>query len=74
VTIHVDDSGPGLPRERGALFVPFALRGTPGAGVGLGLPIARRIVTRHGGELSAADRDGGGARFSIRLPRAKVTA
>jgi signal transduction histidine kinase len=69
VTVHVDDTGPGLPGDRTALFVPFALRGTPGAGVGLGLPIARRIVARYGGTITADDRAGGGARFSIRLPR-----
>lgn len=69
VLIHVDDTGPGLPANRTALFVPFALRTTAGAGIGLGLPIAQRIVTRHGGTIAAEDRDGGGARFTIRLPR-----
>lgn len=66
-TIRVDDTGPGLPAERSALFTPFAMRGE-GGGVGLGLAIARRIVTRHGGELSYADREGGGASFTIALP------
>jgi signal transduction histidine kinase len=65
-TLQVDDTGPGLPVERDALFEPFAMR-SPG-GVGLGLAIAHRIVSRHGGELSYADRDGGGARFTIALP------
>ncbi len=69
VLIHVDDTGPGLPPNRAALFVPFALRATPGAGIGLGLPIAQRIVARHGGTIAAENRDGGGARFTIRLPR-----
>ncbi len=73
VTIHVDDTGPGLPRDRTALFVPFALRGTAGAGVGLGLPIARRIVARHGGTISADDRSGGGARFTVELPRSNAS-
>ena len=68
VLIDVEDTGPGLPANRAGLFVPFALRTTPGAGIGLGLPIARRIVARHGGSIGAADRDGGGARFTVRLP------
>ncbi|HEU4729680.1 MAG TPA: HAMP domain-containing sensor histidine kinase [Kofleriaceae bacterium] len=71
--IHVDDTGRGLaPNELEAIFTPFA-RGAQGKtadknGLGLGLPIARKIAERHGGELAAHNRPGGGARFSIRLP------
>ena len=64
-TIVVDDTGPGLPEDRSTLFVPFA-RGSDG--VGLGLAITRRIVERHGGAITAEDRPGGGARFTIRIP------
>ena len=66
-TISVDDTGPGLPAERSGLFVPFALAGA--GGVGLGLAITRRIVERHGGAIVASDRPGGGARFTISLPK-----
>jgi signal transduction histidine kinase len=71
--IHVDDSGRGLaPGELEAIFTPFA-RGSQAktadaAGLGLGLPIARRIAERHGGAIAAVNRPTGGARFSIRLP------
>ncbi len=71
--IHVDDTGSGLaPGELEAIFAPFA-RGARGksadaAGLGLGLPIARRIAERHGGAIAAYNRPTGGARFSIRLP------
>ncbi len=68
-TIHVDDSGPGLPADRSKLFVPFARQSGTG-GVGLGLAIADRIVRRHGGSVEADGRAGGGARFSVRLPTA----
>jgi len=40
-------------------------------GTGLGLPIARRIVRDHGGEISYAPREGGGSVFTIRLPRSE---
>ena len=66
IVIAVEDTGPGLPADPDALFVPFS-RGA--SGVGLGLAIARRIVERHGGKLACADRAPGGARFTIELPR-----
>jgi signal transduction histidine kinase len=71
--VHVDDTGRGLaPEELDAIFRPFA-RGTQGrsadtSGIGLGLPIARKIAERHGGAIAARNRPTGGARFSIRLP------
>jgi two-component system sensor histidine kinase KdpD len=37
-------------------------------GLGLGLSIARGLIEAHGGTLTAENRDGGGARFTIRLP------
>ena len=66
VIFAVEDTGPGLPAEPEALFVPFSRGAT---GVGLGLAIARRIVERHGGELTCTARAPAGARFAIRLPR-----
>ena len=65
--IVVDDTGPGLPPERDHIFEPFA-RGKTSTGIGLGLAISRRIVERHGGEVTAIDRPDGGARFTIQLP------
>jgi signal transduction histidine kinase len=38
--------------------------------VGLGLAIARQIAESYGGSIEAANRDGGGARFDVRFPRA----
>jgi two-component system sensor histidine kinase KdpD len=76
VIVNVDDHGPGLPRGREeAIFEKFE-RGrkesaTPG--VGLGLAICRAILQAHGGTISGQTRPGGpaggGARFTITLPR-----
>lgn len=73
VCLSVDDSGPGIPiAERERIFVPFARldranrRGHENAG--LGLAIARQIADAHGGNVAAADRPGGGARFVLTLP------
>jgi len=67
VNIVVEDTGPGLPADRESLFAPFR-RAPDSNGVGLGLAITKRIVERHGGTVTAADRAGGGARFTIELP------
>lgn len=68
VLIHVDDRGVGLTDEALArVFEPWFT--TKADGVGLGLALARRAAEEHGGSLRAARRDGGGARFTLRLPR-----
>jgi two-component system, OmpR family, sensor histidine kinase KdpD len=68
--ISVSDRGPGIPpgtTER--LFEKF-YRGDDRktGGLGLGLSIARGLIEAHGGRLTVENRDGGGARFVIRLP------
>lgn len=67
--ISIDDNGPGIPAElESSVFEPFFTTKPAGHGTGLGLPIARNIVERHGGTLRLQNRDGGGARASLRLP------
>ena len=73
--IAVEDDGPGIPAGRiEDVFQPFvrleSSRSRNTGGVGLGLSIARSIVLAHGGELHLANRQGGGLRAEIRLPRA----
>ncbi|MEF7615860.1 DUF4118 domain-containing protein [Aquincola sp. MAHUQ-54] len=72
VRVQVDDHGPGLPPGREeAIFQKFerGARESATAGVGLGLAICRAIVEAHGGTLHGATRPGGGARFTLLLPR-----
>jgi two-component system sensor histidine kinase HydH len=67
VELAVEDSGPGVDAEtRRRLFEPLIT--TKAKGIGLGLALVKRIVTRHGGDVAYAPRDGGGARFIVRLP------
>jgi signal transduction histidine kinase len=70
VEILVDDSGRGVPPEiRERIFEPFFT--TKAEGSGLGLPIVHAIVTQHGGTITAEDAPEGGARFALRVPRAR---
>jgi len=73
--ILVSDTGIGLdPADLARVFEPFvrldAARALDAAGAGLGLPIARSIVTAHGGTLAAESAPGAGSTFTIRLPLA----
>ena len=68
VHLVVADTGPGLPPELLAqLFQPFVTRKRDGTG--LGLWISRSLVERYGGDITAANRGGGGsgAVFTVRL-------
>lgn len=65
--VTIEDRGPGFPAEvRERLFHPFAT-GRRG-GVGLGLALAHRIVTLHGGRIRIEDRPGGGTRVVLVFP------
>jgi signal transduction histidine kinase len=71
--VTVMDKGPGLsPEELLRVFEPFyrgvGAKALGKTGLGLGLMIARQIVTLHGGEISAENREGGGLVIRFRLP------
>lgn len=68
VTISVADNGAGIPAGlMDRIFNPFFT--TKSSGTGLGLSIVHQIVESLGGSVQAANRGGGGAVFSIALPR-----
>lgn len=69
VEIRVSDAGPGIPADvRDSLFQRGA-RSTESPGSGLGLYLARRLATKHGGSLQLRHNDGRhGASFVAALP------
>ncbi|KMW57359.1 Nitrogen regulation protein NtrY [Candidatus Rhodobacter oscarellae] len=76
-TITISDNGVGLPEDRAKLFEPYVT--TREKGTGLGLPIVKKIIEEHGGQLALTDAEpfepGArvGAAAVIRLPLAAVT-
>jgi two-component system sensor histidine kinase KdpD len=73
--LTVRDFGPGLPAaskgQENSLFDKFTRGQSESStrGVGLGLAICKAVIEAHRGKISAANAAGGGAEFSISLPR-----
>jgi signal transduction histidine kinase len=70
--ISVRDDGPGLGPEGVAALRPF--RSTKPGGLGLGLPLAAKVVRLHGGELRLGERVPHGLEVLLRLPRGAAEA
>jgi two-component system sensor histidine kinase ChvG len=75
VRATVEDQGPGIPKENlETVFERFYTQRPKGAAFGgnsgLGLSIARQIVTAHNGRIYAENLDAGGARLVVELPLA----
>ena len=69
VVVEIRDTGAGMSRETQAhAFEPFFTTKGVGKGTGLGLDISRRIVDRHGGEITIDSRPGD-TTVRVRLPR-----
>lgn len=67
LTVTVTDNGVGLPDKGERIIEPYVT--TREKGTGLGLAIVKKIVEEHGGDLSIAGADNGGARVTLRFAR-----
>lgn len=69
VVVEIRDFGPGIPEDE----IPFVkqkfYKGSSKArGNGIGLAVCEEIVTKHGGELTLANAEGGGTLVTVSLP------
>jgi signal transduction histidine kinase len=65
--VEVRDTGTGIPpAQLQKIFIPFFTTKRKGHGVGLAL--THRVITEHGGTLTAANAPEGGAVFTIKIP------
>lgn len=70
--VRISDNGVGLPEDRARLFEPYVT--TRDKGTGLGLPIVKKIIEEHGGQLALLDapvfanNSHAGAMAEVRLP------
>jgi signal transduction histidine kinase len=71
VVVTVADDGPGMPLDVRASLRPFFT--TKSGGLGLGLPLAYKIVRLHGGELLLSERVPRGLAVQVRLPLTRST-
>ena len=67
VEVTVSDSGSGIPPEQMEKIFNYYYT-TKEKGVGLGLPIAHRIIEAHGGQLKIESRVGVGTKVTVMLP------
>ena len=66
--LRVADNGPGIPPSlREKVFDAFFTTKPEGEGTGVGLALCRTIAKAHGGSITVAETEGGGATFLVRL-------
>lgn len=69
IVICISDSGVGIKADQlTKVFDPFFTTREVGQGSGLGLSIARNVISNHGGSIEVESEEGKGSTFTIRLP------
>jgi signal transduction histidine kinase len=69
----LEDDGPGFAAEIRESIFEARVKGRDSVGHGLGLAFVQAVASAHNGEVTAVNRDEGGARLTIRLPLATDT-
>ena len=66
--VQFEDDGAGIPPEIGDQVFSLFFTTKPDVGTGLGLPIVKKIVETHGGQIAFRSEPGRGATFTVMLP------
>jgi two-component system, NtrC family, sensor kinase len=75
IAVRISDTGTGIEEENFPfLFDPFYTTKEVGSGVGLGLPVSRRIIEEHKGWIDVENNRDGGATFTVYLQLAEEGA
>jgi signal transduction histidine kinase len=72
--LSVEDDGPGFSSDVSEHLFERRVKGKDSNGHGLGLAFVDAVVRAHGGTITAANREGGGARIALALPLVPVHA
>jgi signal transduction histidine kinase len=72
--LSVEDDGPGFAPEVSQHLFETGVKGRESNGHGLGLAFVDAVVRAHGGDVTATNREGGGARITLSLPLVAVHA
>ena len=67
IAVTVSDNGIGLPMDRDRIVEPYVT--TREKGTGLGLAIVKKIIEEHGGDMTFATSESGGAEVTMRFAR-----
>jgi signal transduction histidine kinase len=66
--LSLEDDGPGFSSEVSEHLFERRIKGKESSGHGLGLAFVDAVVRAHGGSVTAANREGGGARIALAMP------
>jgi signal transduction histidine kinase len=66
--ISVADTGPGNPADKLADVFKPVVSSKGSKGTGLGLPVSRKVLREHGGDVTVESEPGRGCRFVLRIP------
>jgi len=74
VVVIFEDSGGGIDQEvMDRIFEPYFSTKDQGKGVGIGLYMSQQIIERHMGGVLHVENSNNGAKFTIKLPTAKLS-
>ncbi|MBD2594652.1 histidine kinase [Nostoc sp. MBR 210] len=69
IVVRIQDNGSGMTQDvRDRLFEPFFTTKPIGKGTGLGMPICRKIIEKHNGQIECFSEPGQGTIFCIHIP------